>query len=71
MTIHKDGRQQQIECEECTTTTDLYDHDDFDRMIAAAKKAGWKIEIAGGEWVHTCPACRGGDRLARQRALFG
>jgi hypothetical protein len=68
MTIHRDGRETMLECEECTTTTELYDN--FDTMIADAKKAGWEITVAKGEWVHTCPDCKGGDRLARQRALF-
>lgn len=69
MTIHRDGREQYLECEECPETSDPGQN--FEEMIGAAKSKGWKIILAGGEWLHTCPDCKSGDRLAAARAKFG
>ena len=69
MTLHRDGRNRQIECDSCTNTTELYD--EFNELMADAKGAGWEIKPSSDGWSHTCPECIGGSRLARQRALFG
>lgn len=71
MTILKDGRDRQLECEECAETTEVYDKDDFDLMIADAKRAGWTIRLSGSSYTHTCSGCSRGSKLARQRALLG
>lgn len=72
MTILRDCDVQQIECEECPTTTELYDDKDFDNMIEDAKAAGWRImSVNGDEWTHTCPVCKRGNRLAKARRMFG
>lgn len=71
MTIIKDGRERAIECDECPTTTDPFDRDDFQQMVDTAKADGWLIKQEGGEWTHKCPDCKGGDRLAAARAKFG
>lgn len=70
MTILKDGDDRQLECEECSETTDVFASEDFEQMVAAAKAAGWKVYLTGGKWLHCCPEHAHGDKLARQRALF-
>jgi hypothetical protein len=70
MTLLKDGRDRQIQCDYCTTTTEVYDTDDFDMMLGVAKDEGWEISIHGTTWTHKCPACRHGG-LDRQRKLLG
>jgi hypothetical protein len=70
MTLLKDGRNRQIQCDFCSETTEVYDTDDFDMMLGVAKDEGWEISIHGTRWVHKCPDCRHGG-LARQRELLG
>ena len=72
MTIQRDGRNQYLECEECTETTEPFDRDDFAEMIQSAKDAGWQIkQDSRGAWLHHCPGCSdSGSRLARAQALF-
>lgn len=71
MTIIADGRERAIECDECPEMTDPFDKSDFDLMVQTAKNDGWLIRFADGEWSHTCPSCKAGDRLAAARAKFG
>ena len=72
MTVLRDGRTRQLECEQCPATTDTYDADDFQIMVEAAKDAGWTIKLEGsGEYTHTCPDCRGESALDRARRMFG
>lgn len=68
MTIHRDGREQYLECEECPETSDPSEN--FEQMIGAAKSKGWIIKLEGGEWTHTCKDCGGSSNIARQRKLF-
>lgn len=70
MTILKDGGSIQLECEDCSHTTDVYPNDEFSTMIAEAKTAGWLIKIENGEWTHRCPDHKHGDRLARAQRMF-
>lgn len=71
MTLLRDGKNRQIECDECSATTEAYDADDFQIMVESAKDGGWRItQDAVGDYSHTCPACRHGGRLARARAKF-
>lgn len=75
--IQKDGKLQEIACDECGETTgDPFHRIEFREMVEAAKDSGWEIKLdERGEWRHYCPACREegdpGDRLAAQLALFG
>lgn len=69
MTLHRDGKWMQFECDECPATTDEYD--DFDELREEAKRAGWEIKPSSDGWTHTCPDCLGGSKLERQRRLFG
>lgn len=72
MAILKSQRYRQIECDECGSTTDEYDEDDFQIMVQTAKEGGWKIDQDGsGAWTHLCPDCRSGGRLAAAQRLFG
>lgn len=74
MTIQRDGREMEIECDSCPNTTDTYDKNDFNTMVAVAKDDGWEIKpdpSAQGGYSHTCPSCREGSRLQRARDLFG
>lgn len=71
MTVHKEAGESFLECEDCTTTTDLYDEEQFEAMIRDAKAAGWLIKLEHGEWVHRCPDHKHGDRLAAARSKFG
>ncbi len=57
-----------FECDECPNETEEYD--DFDELVAEAKKAGWKIAPADDGYTHTCPTCASSSRLERQRKLF-
>lgn len=70
MTILKDGRDRQIECEECSETTSVYDSEDFEQMVGNAKDAGWAITREDGRYTHKCPDCAGVSSLTRQQALF-
>lgn len=73
MTLQRDHDfdQQFLECEECSETTDTYERDEFSEMIRAAKEAGWIVRQDANGWIHTCPDCSGGGRLARAQSLFG
>ncbi len=68
MTLQRDGKWMQFECDECPNTTDEYD--DFEELRTEAKREGWEIKPSVEGWSHRCPDCRGSG-LARQRALFG
>ena len=74
MTINRDGRDIELECDSCPTTTEVFDTNDFEIMIAAAKSDGWEIapspEARGG-YSHLCPSCQGGSRVQRAKDLFG
>lgn len=74
MTINRDGREMEIECDSCPNTTDLFDRTEFSAMVATAKSDGWEIapdpQREGG-YSHACPSCRGGSRLQRAKDLFG
>lgn len=75
--IRKDGKFQEIACDECGDGTgDPFHRIEFGEMVSSAKDAGWQIRLGeNGEWQHYCPACReedpNTDRLAAQMALFG
>lgn len=72
MTILKDGDQIQLACDTCSEETPVYDEDEFERMIAAAKADGWQITRPQGEWEHQCSGCSGpGARLAAAKRKFG
>jgi Fe2+ or Zn2+ uptake regulation protein len=70
MSIIKDGRERQLECDGCPATTDPFDHEDFQLMIDTAKRDGWQITSQNGEWSHICPDCKSTAKLDRARALF-
>lgn len=54
--IHDDGRCE-IHCDGgCGAVRPAFDRDDWDDMIADAKRAGWKIVSKNGAWQHRCPA---------------
>lgn len=74
MTIQRDGREMQIECDSCPATTDMFNKTDFSAMVACAKSDGWVIapdNNAEGGYSHTCPDCKGESRLQRARDLLG
>ncbi len=74
MTINRDGRDMELECDSCPNTTDVFDKNDFTTMIASAKSDGWQIapdQSAEGGYSHTCPSCAGGSRLQRAKDLLG
>lgn len=72
MSLMRDGSRQYLECEDCTETTDEFEREDFELLIATAKDAGWQMRQDGrGTWLHHCPSCSDrGSRLARAQALF-
>ncbi len=56
-----------LECDSCSETFGEEDtFADFLSMIDAAKRAGWKIERVGLEWVHKCKSCRLRPRMPRR-----
>lgn len=57
--IWRDRSEMNLVCDTCEADGKTYDTDDFNRMIADAKEAGWRITIEKGEWTHKCPACAG------------
>ncbi len=74
MTIQRDGREMEIECDSCPATTDMFSTEDFHRMIATAKADGWEIapdRRAEGGYSHTCPDCKGESRLQKAKDLLG
>ena len=73
MTIQRDGREMEIECDSCPNTTESYDKNDFSTMVAVAKEDGWEIRPdpgAQGGYSHKCPACIGGSRVERATRMF-
>lgn len=75
--IRKDGKYQEIACDECGDGTgEPFHRIEFGEMVSAAKDSGWQVTLGEqGDWKHYCPCCREdhapGDRLAAQMALFG
>lgn len=69
--IQKDGNQLQIVCDECGNEyPEVFDKEDFQEMINAAKRSDWKVTPDGeGGWSHVC--CEPKSRLERAKALFG
>lgn len=47
-----------FECDNCDETLET-DEGDFSEALAVFRRANWKAEKVGLDWVHTCPACRG------------
>lgn len=70
MTLHYNGKKRFIECDHCPETTDEFDKDDFDILIATAREQGWDIRPGRDGYDHKCPGCKA-DRVGAQRRLLG
>lgn len=57
MSVENDGHEVCLVCDECGDTSRTYHRSDFDEMILAMKRKGWKIENRRGQYFHTCPEC--------------
>lgn len=70
--IVKDHDQIQLSCDDCGNETPVYDDDQFEQMISAAKSDGWTITRPSGTWEHRCSDCALEDNaLAAARRKFG
>ena len=45
-----------IECDSCDEVFDI-DSGEFDEVLTAAKREGWKLRKIGSESIHGCPKC--------------
>lgn len=57
--IENFGGNLTMECDSCgKELKDAYGRDEFQEMINAAKRSGWRIRhLGGGQWAHGCPEC--------------
>lgn len=59
MTIERYRGQSQITCDDCGESQPrTYEADEFDVMVADAKRDGWRMQKEDGEWCHYCPDCQ-------------
>lgn len=63
MSIERNGRAQQMVCDNCSDTGEEFDRDDFALMIAREQRHGWTIRKVRDEWEHYCPNCKPKDSL--------
>lgn len=59
--IQREGGNVAFVCDACPETL-ITDSDDFAEANAARKRAGWKTEKVGDDWLHLCPSCKAEDR---------
>lgn len=69
MTVLRDGRDLQLQCEDCSTTTEVFQ--DFDDAVADARKNRWLLKPESDGWLHLCSDCAHKRRMDRQRKLLG
>ena len=55
--IEKHSGLQQIVCECGFAQSRTYEADEFDVMVADARREGFVITKSAGEWTHTCDTC--------------
>jgi ribosomal protein L37AE/L43A len=48
-------------CDDCEDRFEGAPGEEFDRVYAAARRAGWRARKIENEWMHTCPECREDD----------
>lgn len=53
--IEREGREIYLQCDGCSAYTES---DEFETVIAQAKREGWRISKAGSDWEHHCPDCK-------------
>lgn len=68
--IERQHGQTAFSCDNCPTTSNLVDDDDFKALVREVRSEGWGIEKIDGEWVHTCPDCAKTRALDRAREKF-
>lgn len=68
MTIERQYRLTNLVCDCGVRQRRAYRPDQFEEMIADAKRAGWRILRIAGEWEHTCPDCAA--QPPKQRSLL-
>lgn len=56
--IDRQGKKIIIECDTCGATVDSNDNEEFREFWSQVKTEGWKAELVGKDWVHTCMDCR-------------
>lgn len=59
MSINRDGKRIEVQCDTCSETSDEYVEEDFYVMIEEIKSQGWLMnqDFTTREWRHICPTC--------------
>lgn len=68
MTIERQYRLTNLVCDCGVRQRGSYRPDQFEEMIADARRDGWRIRKVAGEWEHDCPDCAA--QPPKQRSLL-